>query len=537
MRPATKTGRSNWLGWLLVAAVMALVAAARMRLVGMPLERDEGEFAYMGQLLLQGVPPYKLAYSMKFPGIYVAYALIMSVFGQTTVGIHLGLLLVNLITILLIFLLGKRLFGRLAGVVACACYALLSIGPSAQALAGHATHFVTLFGVAGLLVLLKATESGRPGQFLWSGILLGLATTMKQPGVFFTAFAVAYVLWQARASGASWSQTMKNAGVLAADALVPVALVFLWAAATGVLRVFWFWAFDYGLHYAARVVPGNRLATFIALAPRNFGATWPIWVLAGFGLVALAANRAMRTQAVFVLGLAAASAAAVSVGFYFRPHYMILAFPAASLLAGYFVSSGFGLAPLIRGGSRLRFVAVIVALVAIAYAVGLQYDLIATIPPKGLVVRVYLGSPFVEAVEIGNYLRRNASKGDLVAIVGSEPEICFYSGLRSATGYIYTYPLMEDQPYAARMHREMIREIESAEPKYLVVVNVTNSWCSSSSSLTTLADWMPGYAIRYYELVGYISMDGPGRTSYYWDENVPTNPDPSIPSITILRRR
>lgn len=75
-----------------------------------PLERDEGEYAYAGQLILQGVPPYRLAYNMKLPGTYAAYAGIMAVFGQTVRGIHLGLLLVNLAAAALLFLLGRRLF-------------------------------------------------------------------------------------------------------------------------------------------------------------------------------------------------------------------------------------------------------------------------------------------------------------------------------------------------------------------------------------------------------------------------------------------
>jgi hypothetical protein len=49
--------------WLLFGTTLVAVACARIRLLGLPLERDEGEYAYTGQLLLQGIPPYKLAYS------------------------------------------------------------------------------------------------------------------------------------------------------------------------------------------------------------------------------------------------------------------------------------------------------------------------------------------------------------------------------------------------------------------------------------------------------------------------------------------
>src|SRR3977135_182202 len=81
--------------WILVGLTVLLVLVIRVRLREMPLERDEGEYAYAGQLMLQGVPPYKEAYNMKLPGTYAAYALIMVVFGQTPSGIHVGVALIN----------------------------------------------------------------------------------------------------------------------------------------------------------------------------------------------------------------------------------------------------------------------------------------------------------------------------------------------------------------------------------------------------------------------------------------------------------
>src|ERR1051326_3081130 len=81
--------------WLIVACTILLVFAIRARLRQMPLERDEGEYAYAGQLILHGVPPYKDAYNMKLPGTYAAYALIMAVFGQSASGIHIGVAVIN----------------------------------------------------------------------------------------------------------------------------------------------------------------------------------------------------------------------------------------------------------------------------------------------------------------------------------------------------------------------------------------------------------------------------------------------------------
>src|SRR6266446_3087764 len=125
----TPSPGSGWVmrhrAWLLVAATILLMIAVRVRLRDMPLERDEGEYAYAGQLILQGVPPYKEVYNMKLPGTYAAYALIMAIFGQSPSGIHLGLALMNVISIVLVFLIGRRLLDEAAGVGAAISFALL----------------------------------------------------------------------------------------------------------------------------------------------------------------------------------------------------------------------------------------------------------------------------------------------------------------------------------------------------------------------------------------------------------------------------
>src|ERR1700688_3924797 len=127
-----------------VLAVTIFFGAIRWRMLDMPLERDEGEYAYAGQLILQGIPPYQIAYNMKLPGTYVAYAAFLRVFGETATGVHLGLILVNGCATLLMFFLARRFYGDLAGVAAAASYGLLSTSEAVLGLAGHATHFVVL---------------------------------------------------------------------------------------------------------------------------------------------------------------------------------------------------------------------------------------------------------------------------------------------------------------------------------------------------------------------------------------------------------
>jgi hypothetical protein len=158
---APRADQSKYTYWVILTFVILFIVVIRLRLLSIPLERDEGEFAYMGQLMLQGIPPYLTAYNMKLPGIYAAYALMMSVFGQSIEGIHLGFLFVNVSTIIAVFLLVKYLYDSYTGTIASASFAILSVSPSVLGTSAHAAHFVLLPALGGIFLMLKGIDSGK----------------------------------------------------------------------------------------------------------------------------------------------------------------------------------------------------------------------------------------------------------------------------------------------------------------------------------------------------------------------------------------
>src|SRR3954468_1720921 len=146
LMPKTSTAppRASWLIWALLAIVLLGILVIRWRLRECPLERDEGEYAYIGRLLLNGEAPYGAAGNHKFPGAYLAYAAMMVLFGESASGIHIGFLGVNLASTALLFFLGRRLGGNAAGLVAAAAWAVMSVSPSVLGNAGHLTHLIML---------------------------------------------------------------------------------------------------------------------------------------------------------------------------------------------------------------------------------------------------------------------------------------------------------------------------------------------------------------------------------------------------------
>jgi 4-amino-4-deoxy-L-arabinose transferase-like glycosyltransferase len=221
----------------------------------MPLERDEGEYAYAGQLILQGIPPYQLAYNMKLPGTYAAYAAILAVFGETARGIHLGLLFVNAVSVILLYIVAARLFGTLAGTIAGASYALLSTHQSVLGFAAHATHFIVLAALIGIILLLQAEETKRMAFFFWSGLAFGIAFLMKQPGLLFGAFAFFYLAVQCWPKNKrEWAQWAKKLGVFLLAGALPFALTCALLYRVGVFQNFWFWTFSYAHQYVTNML-------------------------------------------------------------------------------------------------------------------------------------------------------------------------------------------------------------------------------------------------------------------------------------------
>ena len=100
---------------LIVAAVLAFVAL-RAPFLSLPLERDEGEYAYIAQRLLEGDVPYRDAFDQKPPGVFGAYALAFVRWRPSIEGIHLFLCLWSAATALALHGLVRSVAGpRAAG--------------------------------------------------------------------------------------------------------------------------------------------------------------------------------------------------------------------------------------------------------------------------------------------------------------------------------------------------------------------------------------------------------------------------------------
>jgi hypothetical protein len=527
--------------WIAIVVVLIAAGAIRGRLLAIPFERDEGEYAYIAQQMLQGVPPYESAYSMKLPGIYAVYAVIMSVFGQTQSAVHLGLLIVNAATILVIFLLAKNLFGPLAAVASGCAYAITSLATQVTGLMANAEHFVVLPVLLGILLVYKAENKQRYIRTLAAGLLLGLAFIIKQHGVFFAVFAALYVLYNGlRHRPIQWVSVIITEVVFAAGAIAPFALVCFFFRFRGTFDKFWFWTFTYAREYAAAVPLSDAWGIFNEQIRLTVKESPIIWFLALAGLLSVFVIRRYRQWALFTIGLLLFSFLAVCPGFYFRGHYFIFVLPAVAILAGIgFVS----LSRLLLFLKRLSVLDRTIITGAIGLAVAgfslyQQREYLFYNSPDEVCRMIYTGNPFPESIEISKFIRENSRPEDTVAILGSEPQIYFYSHRRAATHYIYMYPLMEAHKYAKEMQKEMIGEIESAKPEFLVFVNVSTSWLGRPESVQQIFKWFESYNEQYYYPAGVADIFFTnGGTIYRWNRQAEEYRPRSLLWVAVFKRQ
>src|SRR5207245_8108581 len=193
------------------------------------------------------LPPYGQAYNFRLPAIYAVYALIRAACGQAPAGSRLGLLVVNVVTIALVFLVARRHFDARVAVVAAAAFAALSLSPRLLSTAAYAEHFVLPPVLAGLLILPRAIDRRSMAAYLGSGALFGTAFVVKQSAGAFLLFAVLYVLLGMRDDT---RLRLTASAALVAGALAPFAAVCLLMLLAGTFPNFWFWTFTYASKYA-----------------------------------------------------------------------------------------------------------------------------------------------------------------------------------------------------------------------------------------------------------------------------------------------
>ncbi len=498
--------------YILLFIAVAFVFIARMHLLSFPFERDEGEYALMGKLILDGHAPYTLAYNMKFPGTYYMYALIMTIFGKSIVGVHLGLAFISIFSMLLLFYISKNFVSKIGAVITAATFGVMGTSWTLLGQAAHATHFVTFYALLGIASVFWIYKNKKQNILLYliPGILFSFSFICKQTGLFFVFIGYTIIIIK-------YYKTEKNIIVIKKLAVfttgfaAPIITMFTYFYLFGDFNKFWFWTIEYLQKYGTQIPVSEAFNVFkfsLNSITSNYSSSGYIalWILSLIGIPFIFITKTSKNNKILIISFVFFSLLTIIPGFNFRGHYFITLLPAIGLLVAvvfdYF--NNFLINKINR--PNLLFITIFIFFLVIYSGIKQNKDFLFNTDTKISSKNIYGSNPFVESIKIAKFLKNNTTKTDKIAVIGSEPQIYFYADRYPATGYIYTYNLVEIHSFALQMQKEMANEIEKNKPKYILFVDISLSWLTRPNSEKYIFTWAKQYLDKNYKIVGLIDL-------------------------------
>ena len=400
--------------WWGAVGVAVLALLVRLPLIGLPLDPDEGGYAYIAQRWAAGERLYsQQAWVDRPQGLLLLFRAVTSV-SYSAAAIRVAAVLVAVVLALGVGAVAWALAGRLGGLLAAVTAAVLAAGSLLEGYELNGELAAAAVGCAGLALGFWWRAGGlRSGWLVAAGVLCGSALLMKQ-----SAVDTPVVLLALAATRRRW------APVLIAGA--GIALALLCAAAHAAVTGWSDWW--YAVVTFQRTVGASQ-----TLSGRWDGVRHVAWHVApdlvGAAVVAVAGLVLLRRRHPAVpwwpmlLWLVVALLAVVS-GPYAHPHYWVQMVAPLSVLVG------------VAAASVPRRVAVGLMVVALAVPLGLQAVLAAR-SPEHRTTTVVTDHRLLGNDQVADWLRSNSSPGDRVYAFVASADVYLLSD--RLTGYPYLW--------------------------------------------------------------------------------------------------
>jgi hypothetical protein len=490
----------------LAASIGLLVLLIRLPLLGLPFERDEGEYAYIGWRMGFGELPYLDWFDQKAPGIFWVYRLALAFPIDPVTSVHWLGAIFSAGSALALFFLARRVVDVTTAAIGAALFAWISADPMIQGAAANTEIFMLLPTILANLVFLQVVAAPRPppGRSLLAGALVGLAVAFKQvAAVNAVFFVIAYPLL------ARGDQRLKRLPRFIGWSALGGALVWLPILAAfharGALDAMLDATLLHNVSYVGAIPLSLRLEKLgasLALLQRSQGA---VWVLGFVGFVFLA-RVGRRPDVGYLAGWALASAVGVSASGHFFPHYFQQLLPPLAIAAGVAVKQIHDAPEWSRLPGWLR--KAVTGGVAFAQPVAIAISIWLASPAEAI-RRIYPGNPFEVMPGLAREIAAVTEPDDTVFIFGTEPEVLFYARRRSASRYIHLFPLYGPWSDAIDRQREVAHELREAPPA--LILFVPNAFFFADRNQQYLTRWVQRYIEKGYRPHATVRLDGSTR--------------------------
>ena len=498
--------RSLWLCLVLVLLTLAI----RVPLLGIPFERDEGEYAYIGWRLEHNELPYRDWIDQKPPAIFWVYRSAFMLPMDAIRAVHFMALLFAAASACALYFLALRFVSRGWAFLAAILFVLLSADPLLYGTEANTEMFMLLPLILSALTFFRsASAAGRGSEMgfaVLAGIFIGIATAFKQVAVVQWPFLL--LMYPLFVEGKKSLGRMLFFAIVSAMGIAVVwAAIVLFFALHHALGDFTYNVFTHNFQYIQSISWPRRVSYFSATLKSLITDEWPVWIFSAIGLVCLL-RRGRFKEPLFIVGWMAVSFAGVSASGYYFPHYFQQMLPVFCLAAavGAEVLDGAGYAAAVRVWlRRMVFAAVLIVPVAVVRCPYLFSYSGAEASDK-----IYPGSHFAEKQVLAERLAQITKPDDKAFIFGADTEILFYAQRVSATRYIFLFPLYG--PYSDAKEKQIAVANEIVHNAPAVVLFMPNGLFFAPDAEQLFTHWTQSYVTQNFRIDSCMAFDQSGRT-------------------------
>lgn len=477
---AARASRVETLAWSACLVVLALWAAAY---VSWPFSNDQGNLAWVGDVVRHGGMPYRDAWDVKGPVAHLLFAFVGAVFGRNEWGLRVFDLLALGAGATAVSLVVRRYSAaggwRWAVAVYLLWYATLGHHDTAQP-----DGWAAVMVACAVALLLTSAARPAPLASAAAGALVGVCALIKPMYAAFLALPLLEAIGHRHT--VSRARSIRCWGASLVGFAVPVVLCVTWFATRGAL--------DEWMDVHLRWIPSTYTQMDAAWLSRiksgvaQFTTAWfaPAIALAAGGVRVVRRSRAGRDAWLLVAWVGIAALVVLIQGQFYAYHWLPV-YPALATLTGLGVDRALT-AWRERGRRGISVTDGTPMVIALA---GVVIVLVGA--ALGPAARVYHwakaetglgGATFGENefgafashgsfAELMDYLRAHSGAHDAVVVWGSNAGINYLTGRPSPTRFGFVQPLVEepDTELRRQYRDEFMRRLEAAAPLYVVSLN------------------------------------------------------------------
>ena len=442
-QPRRLDARSPRLAIALVGLLAGLAFALRLDYLGVPLDTDEGGYAYAALNWGRGADLYREVWADRPQGLFLTYRALVGIAPEPW-AVRLGAALAAAAIAALLAAIAWALRGPRAAVLAAAVYAVVSVGPRIQGFAFNGELAASLPATAAVAVtVVAARREGRTrvSLLILAGVLGALGTTMKQSG--WDGLVVALAV--AAALPARTGLRGRAGPVLAvvAGAALPLTASAVHGLLTG-WDDYWFAVAGYRLSAPSGAAGdlGARWDRLAGTLPKGLLDLWPLLVGTAVGLAGLRRHRGSPLALVGPVWLAAALAG-FALGAQYYPHYYVQLVPPLVLLA-------------VLGATSVRRPALRLALAAVLIVpAAAQVGYLLTLPDDRLDRWVMDDDRLLANRTLAPWLEARTDPDERIYAFVTSADLYFLTDRRSPYPYLWLYNVLEIPGARERLRRTL----------------------------------------------------------------------------------